>query len=240
MCIYKAEGCVSGHWVFIKMPIYLLTSCVWGPKGSEMRWALGQHALRSSEPDAFMSWEWVLACLSGYLHHRAESKSCEGSRYGLKCTVECTENVGCSQFYIFMETHCLHYPFFPLLEHDRSLWVWCSLCTNDLAHTLLLLLAQQWLYCKILSLVQIFQMCLCLINYKPRQAFTVLWQLYLPWYPPWSQTGPILFCGNKWIAMYYTLLTNATAVNKSIFLACGFLFDSSTKVKPLFFRVLAL
>lgn len=59
------------------------------------------------------------------------------------------------------------------LEHDRSLWVWCSLCTNDLAHALLLLLAQQWLHCKVLSLVQIFQMCLCLINYKSRQAFTV-------------------------------------------------------------------
>lgn len=59
------------------------------------------------------------------------------------------------------------------LEHDRSLWVWCSLCTNDLAHALLLLLAQRWLHCKVLSLVQIFQMCLCLINYKSRQALTV-------------------------------------------------------------------
>lgn len=187
------------------MPINLLTFVLSAfLKASWMSGALcfEQHMMRCSEPNAFKSWKWVLACFSG-LHHKEEAESCECSLCGLKCTAEYTENVGYLSFpslrkltvsiIIFtrmllreqhhIQTWGVHCQVILVeglalmdLQSFCSPWVWCSQCANDLAT----LLSTTHFFLHIIdntvfSWVHIFQLChsVCLINYKSRQGFTV-------------------------------------------------------------------
>lgn len=122
-------GCVSGHWVFIKMPIYLPAS-LWGPKRSQTRWFLGHRVLRSRcflwAEDEFLH----VSLDVSVTDLGAEAASAVAVAWSAQWSTQRKLAA------VSLTSLCLHHPFSQ--EHDRSLWALRSLCANDL-ETLFLL-----------------------------------------------------------------------------------------------------